>query len=749
MTTTDYALPETISKRNGAIVPFDLSRIQVAVERCYASIDVIPATPIEVIVDQVVATVAYRWMGTGEQPTVEGVQDLVEMTLVGHGEYEAAKHYIVYRSEHAKMRAQQVPDDVRAIFDGSTEYFPTALQQFQFFDKYSRFNWDWMRRETWVETIDRVMEYLRWLVAEQSIGSLDEEIWDRVQAEMLFQGAMPSMRALSQAGEAAKRDSLSIYNCSYSTVDCIDTFVEALRISTAGCGVGYSVERQYVESFPRIQRQRIGKKKYHLIEDSAFGWADALRVGLEAWFAGDDVEFEYGLIRPAGTPLKIKGGRASGPDPLRFVLDFCRAKVLSRQGSFLRTLDAHDMMCVIGGAAVSGGVRRTAMICLYSWDDHDMRDCKSGDFPEYRWNANNSAVWPDGLSQIEITDQMMAMVRSKRGEPGIFSRSNAIRTKPERRAEAEFGTNPCGEINLRPQGLCNLTIAVARMDDTEEDLYRKVEIATIIGTIQSLATNFPGMREDWARNCVEERLLGVDITGQADCPLLDRVTPEGALLREGLRHHAVAVNAEVAAMLGINASAAITCDKPSGNSSQLLNTSSGLHRRWAPFYIRRTRVSASTPVFRVLKEAGVPLSPENGSSVLNADTWVASWPVKSPEGALTRKDFSAVDQCNFWLLNKAHWTEHNPSVTITYQPEEILSLIQWVWDHREVIGGMAFLPADDALYQQAPYEEITEEQYEAMVADFPPVDFSLLYAFEQTDMTEAAQTVACVVGADC
>lgn len=748
--TTTYALPPAITKRNGVEVPFDVERIAVAVQKCYDSIEVTPATPSEVITDQVCSALAYKWMGTGTIPTVEQCQDLVEMTLVGQGEYDAAKHFILYRQEHAKAREPLVPADIKALFDGSADYFPTPLQQFQFFDKYSRFNWDLGRRETWVETIDRVTDYLRWLVAEFAPGkTVPESIWEAIRDYMLSQDAMPSMRALAMAGEAAKRNGLSIYNCSYSTVDSIDAFTEAMMISMAGCGVGYSVERQYVEQLPRVTRQKGGEAKYHLIEDSSSGWAEALRLGLESWFNGEDVVFEYGLIRPAGAPLKVKGGRASGPDPLRYVLDFCRSKILSRQGQVLRTIDAHDIMCVIGGAAVSGGVRRTAMICLYSWDDTEMRDCKSGAFPEYRWNANNSAVWPEQMSQIEYTDQMMAMFREKRGEPGIFSRANAIATLPERRQPAEFGTNPCGEINLRPQGLCNLTIAVARPDDTEADLMDKVEVATYIGTIQSLATNFPGMRQEWIDNCTQERLLGVDITGQADCPLLDRVTVEGAMLREDLKQHAIEANARLADLLGINHSAAITCDKPSGNSSQLLNTSSGIHRRWAPYYIRRTRVSGNTPVYKVLADAGVHMHPENGSSVLNASTWVVSWPVKAPEGALTRKDFSAIDQCEFWLLNKQHWTEHNPSVTVTYQEHEILDVIQWVWEHKDLIGGMAFLPADDAAYQQAPYEEISAERYAEMLAAFPPIDFSLLYAHEKTDMTEAAQTLACVVGGDC
>lgn len=737
------SLPTQVTKRTGDIVEFDIERIERAVQGCYNDFEEQPATPVFRVVQAAGYILARKFTDT--IPTVEEIQDCVEAALVSVGEFDAARSFMAYRDTHAKQR-NLVPADVKALFDESAVYFPTPIQQFQFFDKYSRYNWDLGRRETWVETVDRNVDYLRWLVDTNSEGRIEERVWERIHDFMLNQKAMPSMRSLAMAGEAAKRNGLSIYNCSYSTVDCIETFVEAMLVSMAGCGVGFSVERQYVEQFPRIKRQTGAAPKYHLIDDSSSGWAEALRLGLETWFEGGDVVFEYGLIRPAGSPLKVKGGRASGPEPLRYVLNFCREMILKRQGSFLRTLDAHDMMCVIGGAAVSGGVRRTAMLSLYSWDDHEMRDCKNGAFPEYRWNANNSAVWPDGLSQIEVTDQMMAMVREGRGEPGIFSRENANRTKPARRAEAEFGTNPCGEINLRPQGLCNLSIAVAREDDTTESLMEKVEIATIIGTIQSLSVNFPGMRQQWVDNCIEERLLGVDITGQRDCEILNADTGS---LRAALKAHAVGTNAVYAQILGVNPSAAVTCDKPSGNSSQLLNTASGIHARWAPYYWRRTRVSADTPVYKVLRDAGVPLSPENGTSVLNASTYVVAWPMKAPHGAKTRKDFSAVEQCEHWLLNKVNWTEHNPSVTITYQPEEILPLIQWVWDHKALIGGMAFLPADDAAYQQAPYEEITEDEYEASLAAFPPLDFSLLWAFEHTDLTEAAQTVACVAGGDC
>lgn len=740
MTHPTLTMPADVIKRDGSRVGFDSSRIERAVKACYASLSEQPETPVELIIEAIHRAINARY--TDDTITVEQIQDLAEVTLLAHGEIEAARHYIAYRDQHAKMRAGSVDPDTRAIFEAEKKYFPTPLQQFQFYDKYSRFNWDLMRRETWTETVDRNVAYLQTLVLRQG-SELPDETWDRIRTFMLEQKAMPSMRSLSQAGAPALRNSLAIYNCSYMPVVDIDVFAEAMMVSMAGCGVGFSVERQYVEQFPRIARQT-GETSWHTVEDTSEGWAESLRFGLQEWFAGRDVKFDYTLIRPMGSVLKTKGGRASGPDPLKFVHDFCRDRVLKRQGSFLRTIDAHDMMCATGGAAVSGGVRRTAMISLFSWDDEEMRTCKDGaklDQNPVRWNANNSAVWPEGLTQLEVIQQMTTMAESGRGEPGIFSRANAQRTKPERRQVAEFGTNPCGEINLRPFGLCNLSIAVARPDDTLNTLGEKVEVAAIIGTIQSLATNFPGLRKEWEVNCRQERLLGVDVTGH-----WDSVIARDPYAQQVLKDVAVAVNEDYAQRLGINPAASVTCNKPSGNSSVLLNTSSGIHLRWAPYYLRRTRVSAATPLYRVLKDAGVPMRPENGQTPENADTWVVAWPVKSPEGAPTRKDKSALEQCEYWRQVKTRWTEHNPSVTITYQPHEVLDIIAWVWANRDMIGGMTFLPADDAKFEQMPYEEISAEEYERAIREFPSIDFSLLSVYEEHDMTTAAQELACTSG---
>jgi ATP cone domain-containing protein len=741
----EVALPTTIIKRDGREVAFDPMRIERALSRCFAALGRTPYTPIAELAVRVVNIMSAR----PGQPSVEIVQDAVELTLQAAGEFEAAKAYILYRAEHAKQRQERpVPDEVRDAFAQADQYFPTPIQKFQFFDKYSRFDYDKGRRETWIETVDRAVSFLHELVATNTGIDLGSETYEHLRRMILEMRSMPSMRLLAMAGAPARRDNTSIYNCSYLPVDSIDSFAEALLISMAGCGVGFSVESRYVESFPRVQRQRGLGLLHHVIEDSAQGWATAVRLGMQTWFEGGDVEFDFNQIRQAGAPLRTKGGRASGPGPLKTMLEFSRARILARQGMHLRPIDAHDIMCMVGNAAVSGGVRRTAMISLFDFDDLEMRLCKSGDFEHdnsQRWNANNSAVWPErGLDQVQVMEQVLDMVKSQRGEPGIFNRKATLDLIPERRKRfgyEEYGCNPCGEIILRKNEFCNLSIAVARSDDTFESLKEKVEAAAIIGTFQSLATHFPDLRPIWKQNCEEERLLGVDITGQMDSPL----THDAAVMQQ-LRAHASEVNQKLAARLGINQSAAITTVKPSGNSSQLLNCSSGLHARWAPYYERNVRVAATSPIYKVLRDAGVPMDPENGQTRDDANTFVIHFPVKSPDGAVTRKDRGVIEQCEYWLHNKLNWTDHNPSVTCTYKPEEIMELTKWIWEHRDFIGGMAFLPTYDAQYAQLPYIEISQEEYERRIAEFPDIDFSKIWRYEHSDLTTAAQELACLAG---
>jgi|CXWL01.1.fsa_nt_gi ribonucleoside-diphosphate reductase alpha chain len=736
---TKVAIPKTIFKRDGREVSFEPAKIEKAIKLCFEDINREPSTGTAELTKRVINIIGVKYV----QPTVEQVQDVVELVLQAAGEFAAAKHYILYRAEHAKLReGRPIPAEVAEAFASSDQYFANPVQKFQFFNHYSRFNWDLGRRETWKETVDRAVDYL----AELADGRLEADTFTRIRRTVLAMKAAPSMRLLAMAGAAARRNNICIYNCSYLPVDSVDSFVEALVISMNGCGVGFSVEGKYVENLPRVRRQTGAEAGAHLIEDTTEGWAEAVRLGLSTWLEGGDVKFDYSALRPSGSILKVKGGRSSGPDPLRQTMEFARSRILARQGSFLRTIDAHDIMCQVGSAAVSGGMRRTAMISLFDYDDVEMRLCKSGDFERdnsQRWNANNSAVWPSsGLTQLEITKQMLTMVETGRGEPGIFNRQGAINLSPARRTPCDFGTNPCGEINLRPYEFCNLSIAIARTEDTYESLKEKVEVATIIGTIQSLATNFPGLRPKWKENCEEERLLGVDITGQ-----LDSKTAQDPAVQGRLRQVAVETNRLLADKLGINQAAAVTCVKPSGNSAQLFNCSSGLHARWSPYYVRNIRVSAHSPVYKVLKDAGVPMDPENGQEAATAITWVIHFPVKSPDGAITRRERGVVAQCEYWLQNKIHWTEHNPSVTITYQPDEVLDLIKWVYEHRDLIGGMAFLPAFDAFYSQMPYQEIDKEEYERLAAAFPAIDFSKLYRYEEEDYTKAAQELACSSGA--
>ncbi len=639
-----------------------------------------------------------------------------------------------------------IPLSVKEAFKESERYFPTALQMFQFFDKYARFNYDKQRRETWIETVDRGVNYLK----ELSNNLLSEKTYDRIRQFILEMKAAPSMRLLAMAGDAAHRQNASIYNCSYLPVDSIDSFVEELIIAMAGTGVGYSVERKYVDQLPFVQPQTGAEHPIFKIEDSTEGWAEAFRLGIELWFEGGDVTFDYSNIRKAGAPLKIKGGRASGPKPLEDLLDFTKKIILSRQGQKLRSIDAHDISCKIGETIVSGGVRRTALIALFDIDDEEMRNCKNGDNligNEQRWMANNSAVWTEEMTQEQILKQMYEMMDGQRGEPGIFSRANANKVKPRRRKEAEFGTNPCGEINLRPYEFCNLSMAIARKEDTLATLMEKVEVATIIGTIQSMATTFPGLRPIWQKNCEEERLLGVDITGQMDCPLLSPGNKEAGDIFKLLKRKAIETNRRYAKQLGINQSVSVTCVKPSGNSSQLFNCSSGLHARWSDYYVRNVRVQNESPIKKLMEEMNVPMDPENGQTRDNANTWVIHFPVKSPEGAITRNQLTALDQCEHWLRNKEQWTEHNPSVTISYRPTEVIDLIKWVWDHRNIIGGMSFLPISDAQYSQMPYEEITEEQYNQLSALFPTLDFSKIWEYEKEDFTTASTELACTSGA--
>lgn len=821
--------------------------------------------------------------------------------------------------------------------------FHTQLQQLQFLDKYARWNDKESRRETWQEAVSRVVDHLRWL----SDDKLPDTDYQDIYAAISNLEVLPSMRLLAMAGEAARTNAISGYNCASVAIDSYDALPEILFILMAGTGVGFSVESRYISQLPAIEGWESGGADMHFyeVQDSAEGWANALKFGLSKWVIGQDVTFDYRKIRPAGSRLKTKGGTASGSEPLRRLLDFARATMIDADGRQLTPLEVHDICCMIGDCVISGGVRRSSLLSLFDSDNYEMLTCKNGDLTgkEYRYNANNSAVWEYPMSKAEVGEFFRIMDSGQRGEPGIFSRYGARITLPQRRAAREFGTNPClsgdtlvrvaddrhevsiqelatigedvpvycyddnGELAVRwmrsprlsgkskpiviitfydgtqiqvtprhkfrlatgeyieahklqhgtmldaretfaslavpdkpnnshceicktplfgqkeasicseqcshkqrdrfaknqtlayehvyvvqgirysePQDVyngtvdeyhnffvrgqnnqmwlnnlncgeivlrhtselgggqfCNLSSVVARQGDTLETLLEKTRIATIIGTIQAMATDFPFLRPGWRANCEDERILGVDITGQMDSPAVRL-----PVILQAMKQVALKTNAVYADKLGINQATAVTCTKPSGNSSVLVDCSPGVHARHARHYIRRVRLDSNSPVTKTLQSCNYPLSPENGQTVDDAITWVAEFPIAAPEGAIVKGQLSALEQLRHWLTVKTNWAEHQVSATITYRPNELGDIIEWVHDNQEEIGGLSFLPLSDARYAQMPYEEISQERYDQMVATLPHIDFDLLPLIEYTNMTNGSQQLACVPGQD-
>ncbi|MFZ5390933.1 MAG: ribonucleoside-triphosphate reductase, partial [Patescibacteria group bacterium] len=528
-------------------------------------------------------------------------------------------------------------------------------------------------------------------------------------------------------------------------------FAEIMYVLMCGTGVGFSVERQTVEQLPIIQRQTGQKLPSHLVEDSKEGWSNALVLGLNTWSKGQDIEFDYSAIRPQGARLKTMGGRASGPGPLMSLMKFVRSKMMERQGRRLTTLDAHDIICKIGEVVVMGGVRRSALISLSDLDDLEMRHAKDGQFylkhPE-RAMANNSATYNDKPELDQFLDEWINIMRSGSGERGIFNRGALAKQLPKRRWPIfapdmhTSGTNPCGEIILKSKQFCNLSEVVARAEDTETTLLKKVRLATILGTYQASLTKFPYLSEEWKKNCQAEALLGVSITGQWDCPAV-----RNPVTLQKLKDEAIKVNQEYAKRFGINQSTAVTCVKPSGNGSQLFDSSSGMHPRHAPYYIRRVRVERHNPLFLMLKDMGVPYQPEVGQAPDTASTYVLEFPIKAPEGAIVRRDISAMKLLEHWQNLKTNYTEHNPSVTVSIAADEWLKVGNWVYENWDMVGGLSFLPKDEHVYQLAPYEEISKEAYDQLVKNFPQIDFSKIVAYEYDDQTQGSKELACVSGA--
>jgi ribonucleoside-diphosphate reductase alpha chain len=681
-------------------------------------------------------------------PTVEGIQDSVEKELILSEYVKTAKEYILYRQERARLREQgvSVPPKVRKLTAESKKYFRNSLGELVYYRSYSKWIEEESRRETWIETVDRYMDYMK-----SKMGAkLKTAEYAELRESILKQEVMPSMRMFQFAGRAVEKTNVCAYNCSFIAPSCLQDFGEIMYLSMCGTGVGFSVESKNIQSLPQIKIQTKKKLPTFVIPDTKEGWADALVFGMKTWYDGHDVDFDFSKIRPSGARLKIMGGRASGPDPLIRLLKLVGEKVMKKQGRRLSNLDAHDIICSIGDCVVSGGVRRSALISLSDLDDETMRDAKKGQFyltDPQRSIANNSAVYMQKPSSVEFMDEWVALMKSGSGERGIFNRGSLAKMLPERRIKAlkghieDLGTNPCGEIILPSKSFCNLSEVVARFEDDEKTLLKKARLATILGTYQSTLTNFGYLSKEWKENCERERLIGVSITGQWDCPAIRNEE----MLRK-MRKEVLKVNEIYAKRFGINASTCTTCVKPSGTVSQTVDCSSGMHTRHAPYYIRRVRISATDSLFKMLKDQGVPYFPEVGQSKESATTFVLEFPIKAPKAAVYKDSLTAIEQLEFWKMVKINYTEHNPSITISVGENEWILVANWVYENWDIVGGLSFLPRSEHVYQLAPYEEIDEKRYNELSEKMRNIDFSKIITYEKHDETEAKKELACSGG---
>ena len=615
--------------------------------------------------------------------------------------------------------------------------------------RYSRFLEDENRREHWPETVDRYMNFMHRHLIGKMRYKMTPELYNELHSAILNHEVMPSMRAMMTAGEALNRDNTAGYNCSYLPVDDVKSFDEAMYILLCGTGVGFSVESKYVNKLPEVPTQMFNSDTTISVSDSKAGWAKSLRQLIALLYSGEVPKWDVTKVRPAGARLKTFGGRASGPKPLTELFEFVTNKFKGAAGRKLNSLECHDIMCKIGEVVVVGGVRRSAMISLSDLSDDRMRHAKAGQWWEregQRALANNSACYNERPTVGEFMSEWLALYQSYSGERGVFSRAAAKSTVEKhgrRDSSYEFGTNPCSEIILRPYQFCNLTEVVARADDNDTSLQRKVRLASILGTFQSTLTEFPYLRKVWQKNTEEERLLGVSITGILDSALLNNIDDVGLSSRlSGLRELAVVTNKELANELGIPQSAAITCVKPSGTVSQLVDSASGIHARHSDYYIRRVRNDNKDPITAFLQGQGVP---SEADVMKPHDTTIFSFPMKAPDGCVTRDELDSFTHLKLWLTYQRHWCEHKPSVTVYVKEKDWPSVGAWVWEHFDEISGISFLPWDGGSYKQAPYEEIGKEEYEKLKEAMPKtVDWETF--IEYTDNVEGAQQLACVSG---
>ena len=633
----------------------------------------------------------------------------------------------------------------------SNNYLPTSYQEFIHLSRYSRWLPEEERRETWDETVGRYFNFFTEHLKEMHEYKISKSLRDDLEEAVLSTSVMPSMRCLMTAGDALKRENIAGYNCSYVAVDRPQAFDEILYVLMNGTGVGFSVERQYVNELPRIAEEFFPSDTVITVADSKLGWAKAYKELVGMLYIGQIPRWDLSKVRPAGAPLKTFGGRASGPEPLENLFNFTVTTFQNAYGRKLSSLEAHDIVCKIAEIVVVGGVRRSALISLSNLSDDRMRDAKSGQW----WNdngqralANNSACYTEKPDMGIFMNEWKALYDSKSGERGIFNRESAVKMaeKNGRRntKDYDFGTNPCSEIILRNREFCNLSEVVVRVTDTKESLLKKVRLATILGTFQSTLVNFKYVSSSWRKNCEEERLLGVSLTGIMDNSLTNGKEDGLEELLDALREEAVKTNKEFAQKIGINQSVAITCVKPSGTVSQLVDAASGIHARHNPYYIRTVRGDKKDPLTKMMVDQGFPVEDD----VMNpSHTSVFSFPMKVDSNAVFRTDMTAIEQLELWLTYQKHWCEHKPSVTISVKESEWMEVGAWTYKHFDYMSGVSFLPFSEHTYKQAPYQDIQKEEYEILLDKMPKnVEWSKLAEYEKTDMTIGAQELACAAG---
>jgi len=622
-------------------------------------------------------------------------------------------------------------------------------QQYIAKSRYSRYLDGPGRREDWFETVDRYMDFMKNQLETKMNYTIPMETDSELREAIKNLEIVPSMRAIMTAGKALDRDNTAGYNCSYLPVDDPKCFDEAMYILLCGTGVGFSVESKYVDKLPEVPHMMFESDSTVVVSDSKEGWAKALRQVIALLYSGEVPKWNTDKVRPEGARLKTFGGRASGPGPLNELFDFCCRKFKGATGRKLNTLECHDIMCKVAEVVVVGGVRRSAMISLSDLEDDKMRHAKTGQWWEanpQRALANNSAIYTTKPSVGQFMDEWNSLYHSHSGERGIFNREAAqfqAGKNGRRETDHEFGTNPCSEIILRPYQFCNLSEVVVRETDTMYDLERKVHLATVLGTYQSTMSHFPYLRKIWQRNTEEERLLGVSLTGILDNKILGDTIEQTKTLLERLKDVSTAANLQLSTTLNIPVSTAITCIKPSGTVSQLVDSASGIHPRHSKYYVRRVRGDKKDPLTTFMVQQGIPsedcvMRPES--------TTVFSFPKKAPHNALLRENLTAMEHLDLWMMYQQHWCEHKPSVTISVNEDEWVEVGAWVWKNFDDVSGVSFLPYDGGTYRQAPYEECTEEEYKELLHKMPKeIDWNSLN--EDDDNVEGAQQLACVAGA--